>query len=150
MGSFRIRNSPVPRAPAQPGFGKRAAVSGHCNHRAAHRSTGTRGALRAPWPAVRLALDQSQVHTGYEDFHEFDARELHLVEALRTLRLIHYSAWIARRWDDPAFPAAFPLVQHPALLAGPDSGIARVDRADGRAAAMAGVTEAIWRRWCPG
>ena len=34
--------------------------------------------------------------------------ELHLVEALRTLRLIHYSAWIARRWDDPAFPAAFP------------------------------------------
>ncbi|WP_414450757.1 serine/threonine protein kinase [Burkholderia sp. 22PA0099] len=45
---------------------------------------------------------------GYEDFCEFDPRELHLVEALRTLRLIHYSAWIARRWDDPAFPAAFP------------------------------------------
>jgi Ser/Thr protein kinase RdoA (MazF antagonist) len=46
--------------------------------------------------------------SGYEDFHEFDRRELHLVEALRTLRLIHYSAWIARRWHDPAFPAAFP------------------------------------------
>jgi Ser/Thr protein kinase RdoA (MazF antagonist) len=46
--------------------------------------------------------------TGYEDFAEFDPRELHLIEALRTLRLIHYSAWIARRWDDPAFPAAFP------------------------------------------
>jgi Ser/Thr protein kinase RdoA (MazF antagonist) len=45
---------------------------------------------------------------GYEDFCEFDDRELQLVEALRTLRLIHYSAWIARRWDDPAFPAAFP------------------------------------------
>ncbi len=45
---------------------------------------------------------------GYEDFYEFDPRELHLVEALRTLRLIHYSAWIARRWGDPAFPAAFP------------------------------------------
>ncbi len=45
---------------------------------------------------------------GYEDFFEFDRRELHLIEALRTLRLIHYSAWIARRWDDPAFPAAFP------------------------------------------
>lgn len=45
---------------------------------------------------------------GYETFHEFDDRELHLVEALRTLRLIHYSAWIARRWHDPAFPAAFP------------------------------------------
>ena len=45
---------------------------------------------------------------GYEDFAEFDDRERHLVEALRTLRLVHYSAWIARRWDDPAFPAAFP------------------------------------------
>jgi Ser/Thr protein kinase RdoA (MazF antagonist) len=50
----------------------------------------------------------SDVLGGYEDFMEFDSRELHLVEALRTLRLLHYSAWIARRWDDPAFPAAFP------------------------------------------
>jgi Ser/Thr protein kinase RdoA (MazF antagonist) len=48
------------------------------------------------------------VLAGYEDFAELDRRELRLVEALRTLRLIHYSAWIARRWDDPAFPAAFP------------------------------------------
>ena len=48
------------------------------------------------------------VLAGYEDFCAFDPRELALVEALRTLRLIHYSAWIARRWDDPAFPAAFP------------------------------------------
>ena len=45
---------------------------------------------------------------GYEDFFEFAPRQLHLVEALRTLRLIHYSAWLARRWEDPAFPAAFP------------------------------------------
>jgi len=45
---------------------------------------------------------------GYEDFRELDPRELHLVEALRTLRLIHYSAWLAQRWSDPAFPAAFP------------------------------------------
>jgi Ser/Thr protein kinase RdoA (MazF antagonist) len=45
---------------------------------------------------------------GYEDFAEFDDRELVLMEALRTLRLLHYSAWLARRWDDPAFPAAFP------------------------------------------
>jgi Ser/Thr protein kinase RdoA (MazF antagonist) len=45
---------------------------------------------------------------GYEDFQTFDRRELHLIEALRTLRLIHYAAWLARRWDDPAFPAAFP------------------------------------------
>ena len=50
----------------------------------------------------------TDVLIGYEDFFEFDRRELHLIEALRTLRLIHYSAWIARRWDDPAFPAAFP------------------------------------------
>jgi Ser/Thr protein kinase RdoA (MazF antagonist) len=50
----------------------------------------------------------SDVLAGYEDFMEFDRRELQLMEALRTLRLIHYSAWIARRWDDPAFPAAFP------------------------------------------
>jgi len=48
------------------------------------------------------------VLTGYEDFFAFDPRELHLVEALRTLRLLHYSAWLAQRWDDPAFPAAFP------------------------------------------
>ncbi|VXC59200.1 Stress response kinase A [Burkholderia sp. 8Y] len=46
--------------------------------------------------------------SGYEDFCDFDERELHLIEALRTLRLIHYAAWLARRWDDPAFPAAFP------------------------------------------
>jgi Ser/Thr protein kinase RdoA (MazF antagonist) len=45
---------------------------------------------------------------GYEDFYDFDRRELHLTEALRTLRLIHYAAWIARRWDDAAFPVAFP------------------------------------------
>jgi Ser/Thr protein kinase RdoA (MazF antagonist) len=45
---------------------------------------------------------------GYEQMREFDRRELALIEPLRTLRLIHYSAWLARRWDDPAFPQAFP------------------------------------------
>jgi len=50
----------------------------------------------------------ADVLAGYEDFHELDRRELALIEALRTLRLIHYSSWLARRWDDPAFPAAFP------------------------------------------
>ena len=50
----------------------------------------------------------SDVLAGYEDFCEFDPRELHLIEALRTLRLIHYSAWLAQRWDDPAFKQAFP------------------------------------------
>jgi len=55
----------------------------------------------------------ADVIAGYEDFAEFDRRELHLVEALRTLRLVHYSAWIARRWHDPAFPAAFPWFDTP-------------------------------------
>ncbi|QLI82409.1 serine/threonine protein kinase [Chitinibacter fontanus] len=50
---------------------------------------------------------------GYEDFMDFDPSELHLLEALRTLRLLHYSAWLARRWDDPAFPAAFPWFNTP-------------------------------------
>lgn len=45
---------------------------------------------------------------GYEEFRSFDARELHLIEALRTLRIMHYAAWLARRWQDPAFKTAFP------------------------------------------
>ena len=45
---------------------------------------------------------------GYEKFYDFDHNQLLLVEALRALRLLHYSYWIARRWEDPAFPAAFP------------------------------------------
>jgi Ser/Thr protein kinase RdoA (MazF antagonist) len=55
-----------------------------------------------------MTRQMADLLAGYEDFQEFDPRELHLIEALRTLRLIHYSAWLARRWDDPAFPAAFP------------------------------------------
>lgn len=46
--------------------------------------------------------------TGYTEFRDFDARELHLIEALRTLRILHYAAWLARRWEDPAFQQAFP------------------------------------------
>jgi Ser/Thr protein kinase RdoA (MazF antagonist) len=45
---------------------------------------------------------------GYCQFRDFEPRELHLLEALRTLRMIHYAAWLARRWNDPAFPLAFP------------------------------------------
>ena len=45
---------------------------------------------------------------GYEQFRDFDRSELALIEPLRTLRLIHYSAWLARRWDDPTFPVNFP------------------------------------------
>ena len=50
----------------------------------------------------------ADVLVGYENFFEFDSRELYLIEALRTLRLIYYAGWLARRWHDPAFPAAFP------------------------------------------
>jgi Ser/Thr protein kinase RdoA (MazF antagonist) len=57
---------------------------------------------------AEMARQLADVLAGYEDFRELDPRELFLVEALRTLRLIHYSAWLARRWGDPAFPAAFP------------------------------------------
>ncbi len=46
--------------------------------------------------------------SGYEEFRDFDRRELHLIEALRTLRIMHYAAWLARRWQDPAFKVAFP------------------------------------------
>ncbi len=45
---------------------------------------------------------------GYNEFHEFKVRELALIEALRTMRLMNYSAWLARRWSDPAFPLNFP------------------------------------------
>ncbi len=50
---------------------------------------------------------------GYTLFSDFDILELRLVEALRTLRMMHHAAWIARRWDDPAFPRAFPWFDGP-------------------------------------
>lgn len=55
----------------------------------------------------------SQLLEGYSHFANFDPRELVLVESLRTLRMIHYSAWLARRWTDPAFPHAFPWFTEP-------------------------------------
>lgn len=45
---------------------------------------------------------------GYHDFCEFNSAELSSLEALRSLRMLHYSAWLARRWNDPAFPLNFP------------------------------------------
>lgn len=56
--------------------------------------------------AMRRQL--SAVLEGYRQFSRFDTRELALIEPLRTLRMIHHSAWLAERWTDPAFPAAFP------------------------------------------
>jgi len=66
--------------------------------------SGDRGAMTRQLAAV---LD------GYEQFMDFDWRELRLVEPLRTLRIIRHSAWIARRWADPAFPIAFPWFESP-------------------------------------
>jgi Ser/Thr protein kinase RdoA (MazF antagonist) len=57
------------------------------------------------------------VLAGYRAFADLDSRELLLVEALRTLRIVHHSAWLARRWDDPAFPIAFPWFASPAYWA---------------------------------
>jgi Ser/Thr protein kinase RdoA (MazF antagonist) len=50
---------------------------------------------------------------GYEQFLPFNRREIALIEPLRALRMIHYSAWLARRWHDPAFPRAFPWFAEP-------------------------------------
>lgn len=50
----------------------------------------------------------SEIMDGYGEFRDFNPAELRLVEALRTLRMLYFSAWIGRRWDDPAFPLAFP------------------------------------------
>ncbi len=55
-----------------------------------------------------MALQLGDLLEGYSRFMSFDARELHLIESLRTLRMLHYAGWIARRWADPAFPRAFP------------------------------------------
>jgi Ser/Thr protein kinase RdoA (MazF antagonist) len=59
-------------------------------------------------PPHEQAAQTAQLLEGYETFAEFDRRELALVEPLRTLRLVYYAGWIARRWHDPAFPLAFP------------------------------------------
>ncbi|TFH88105.1 serine/threonine protein kinase [Billgrantia azerbaijanica] len=53
-------------------------------------------------------MQLSEVVEGYEQHRDFDRRELRLIEPLRTLRLMRHSAWLVARWDDPAFPLAFP------------------------------------------
>ena len=52
-------------------------------------------------------LQLVEILEGYTEFYDFDYRELRLIEVLRTLRIMHHSAWLARRWSDPAFPRAF-------------------------------------------
>ncbi len=55
-----------------------------------------------------MEIQLAAVLAGYTEFMDFDATELRLIEPLRTLRILHYNAWLAKRWDDPAFPRAFP------------------------------------------
>ena len=57
---------------------------------------------------AEMGAQLAHVVAGYRQFHDFRPAELALIEALRTLRMIHYAGWLARRWDDPAFPASFP------------------------------------------
>ncbi len=57
---------------------------------------------------MQMEIQLERILYGYTDFHDFNHRELHLIEALRTLRMLHYSAWLAKRWEDPAFPLNFP------------------------------------------
>ena len=55
----------------------------------------------------------AEIVEGYSEFYDFDLRELQLIEVMRTLRIMHHSAWIAKRWSDPAFPRAFSWFNSP-------------------------------------
>jgi Ser/Thr protein kinase RdoA (MazF antagonist) len=65
---------------------------------------GRDGTIESSEPSREL----EELLAGYEKMRAFDHREFLLVEPLRTLRMIHYSAWLVQRWDDPAFAIAFP------------------------------------------
>ncbi len=65
------------------------------------------------WMLLSGSREEQEAQLGivinaYEQFIEFDDRQLQLIEPLRTLRMMHYAAWLAKRWEDPAFPVTFP------------------------------------------
>ncbi|MDH5736648.1 MAG: serine/threonine protein kinase [Gammaproteobacteria bacterium] len=69
-------------------------------------------AIQDLWMLLSGSVDDQRrqlnyVLDGYFEFHDFNPAETRLIETLRTMRIIHYSAWLARRWEDPAFPLAF-------------------------------------------
>ena len=75
--------------------------------------TMTGPAIQDIWMMLSGERNQKQgqlleIVEGYNEFYDFNVKELDLIEALRTLRIMHYSAWLARRWEDPAFPKCFP------------------------------------------
>jgi Ser/Thr protein kinase RdoA (MazF antagonist) len=62
---------------------------------------------------AEMETQMADIIEGYRQFCDFDSRELQLIEALRSLRMLHHAAWLARRWEDPAFPIAFPWFESP-------------------------------------
>lgn len=66
-------------------------------------------AVQDLWMLAHGAVEMEALLEGYAEFGEFDRRELALVPALRAMRQVHHAGWIAARWHDPAFPAAFPF-----------------------------------------
>lgn len=70
-------------------------------------------AVQDLWMLLSGEREEMEAHladylSGYVEFMDFESAELRLIEPLRTLRLLHYAAWLASRWDDPAFPRTFP------------------------------------------
>lgn len=57
---------------------------------------------------ARQTAQLAELEAGYNEFYDFPVVELRLIEALRSLRMLHYSAWLAGRWEDPTFPIHFP------------------------------------------
>jgi Ser/Thr protein kinase RdoA (MazF antagonist) len=66
-------------------------------------------AVQDLWMLATSPRAMDSLLEGYEEFRDFDRRELALIQPLRLMRQIHYAGWIAQRWDDPAFPLAFPF-----------------------------------------
>ncbi|RUR09721.1 serine/threonine protein kinase [Legionella sp. km772] len=62
---------------------------------------------------AQMESQLEKILQGYSEFHDFNFSERHLIEVLRTLRLLHYSGWLAKRWSDPAFPLSFPWFNTP-------------------------------------
>ena len=75
-------------------------------------------AIQDIWMLLSGDLEQqsqqlNKVLRGYLEFNDFNYAELKLIEVFRTLRIMYYSAWLARRWADPAFPHSFPWFNTP-------------------------------------
>ena len=64
-------------------------------------------------PPAEQQRQWGEILEGYQQFADFDLRELALIEPLRALRMLHHAAWVAHRWSDPAFPRAFPWIGEP-------------------------------------